>query len=317
MRSAVVQERRGPLRVVAVAAVAVGMLVGCGSGPSQIGAAALVGGTVIPVDRVQQQLDIVLTKEGEQAKTQLVAGSQLDDVSREILTQAVRHELLAVTARREGLSVDDEQIDDVIGQLGGPEMASAGTVYDAQGIRTRARDQLLAVELGRKYLPRLSATVDYTTAGTRTAAMQRVQQLSEAGSERAREIIAADAEQGVAAALDQDIIAAENPGLAAAPIFGVDEGTVVAFTSDEDAGSWLVMVVTDRSTNTQGGGEVDELGPALLEATGLRQLIPVAKDLGVRINPRYGVWDPLSVRVAPDENETAGFVAPLREPPAA
>ena len=185
MRSAVVRERRGPLRVVAVAAVAVGMLVGCGSGPSQIGAAALVGDTVIPVDRVQQQLDIVLTKEGEQAKTQLVAGSQLDDVSREILTQAVRHELLAVTARREGLSVDDEQIDDVIGQLGGPEMASAGTVYDAQGIRTRAQDQLLAVELGRKYVPRLSATVDYTTAGTRTAAMQRVQQLSEAGSERA------------------------------------------------------------------------------------------------------------------------------------
>ena len=316
MRSAVVRERRGPLRAVAVAAVIVGMLVGCGSGPSQIGAAALVGGTVIPVDRVQQQLDIVLTKEGEQAKTQLVAGSQLDDVSREILTQAVRHELLAVVARREGLSVDDEQITDVLGQLGGPEMASAGTVYDAQGIRTRARDQLLAVELGRKYLPRLSATVDYTTAGTRTAAMQRVQQLSEAGSERAREIIAADAEQGVAA-LDQDIIAAENPGLAAAPIFGVDEGTVVAFTSDEDAGSWLVMVVTDRSTNTQGGGEVDELGPALLEAAGLRQLLPVARDLGVRINPRYGVWDPLSVRVAPDENETAGFVAPLREPPAA
>lgn len=316
MRSAVVRERRGPLRAVAVAAAIVGMLVGCGSGPSQIGAAALVGGTVIPVDRVQQQLDIVLTKEGEQAKTQLVAGSQLDDVSREILTQAVRHELLAVAARREGLSVDDEQITDVLGQLGGPEMASAGTVYDAQGIRTRARDQLLAVELGRKYLPRLSATVDYTTAGTRTAAMQRVQQLSEAGSERAREIIAADAEQGVAA-LDQDIIAAENPGLAAAPIFGVDEGTVVAFTSDEDAGSWLVMVVTDRSTNTQGGGEVDELGPALLEAAGLRQLAPVAKDLGVRINPRYGVWDPMSVRVAPNENETAGFAAPLRERPAA
>ena len=292
------------------------MLVGCGSGPSQIGAAALVGDTVIRVDRVQQQLDIVLTKEGEQAKTQLVAGSQLDDVSREILTQAVRHELLAVAARREGLSVDDKQIDDVIGQLGGPEMASAGTVYDAQGIRTRAWDQLLAVELGRKYVPRLSATVDYTTAGTRTAAMQRVQQLSEAGSERAREIIAADAEQGVAA-LDQDIIAAENPGLAAAPIFGVDEGTVVAFTSDEDAGSWLVMVVTDRSTNTQGGGEVDELGPALLEAAGLRQLLPVARDLGVRINPRYGVWDPMSARVAPNENETAGFVAPLRERPAA
>jgi len=302
--------------------MAVGILVGCGSGPSQIGAAALVGDTAIPVDRVQGQLDSVLTKEGEQAKAQLVAGNQLDDVSREIVTQAVRHELLAVAARREGLTVDDEQVTDLISEQGGPEVASAATIYDAQGIRVRARDQLLAVELGRKYLSRLSVTVDYTTAGTRTAAMQRVQQLSEAGPDRAREIIAAEAEQGAAAALDQEILAAENPGLAAAPMFGVDEGTVVAFTAGQDAGSWLVTVVTDRSTDAQGstgaqgGGALDEVDPALLEAVGLRQLAPIARDLGVRINPRYGVWDPVSLRVAPNENETAGFVAPLREPAA-
>ncbi len=317
MRSAVVRDRRGLLRAVAVAAVAVGMLVGCGSGPSQIGAAALVGDTAIPVDRVQQQLDRVLTKEGEQAKAQLVAGDQLDDVSRDILTDAVRHELLAVAARREGLSVEDEQITDRLRELGGPEAASAGTIFDAQSIRTRARDQLLTVELAREYLPRLAVTVDYTTAATRTAAMQRVRQLSEAGPDRAREIIEADAEQGVPAGLDQEIFAAENPALAAGPMFGVDEGTVVAFPSDQDAGSWLVMVVTERSTNAQAGGAIDELGPTLLEAVGLRQLAPIAKDLGVRINPRYGLWDPVSVRVAPNENETAGFVAPLREPAAA
>lgn len=317
MRSTVVREWRGSLRAVAVAAVAVGVLVGCGSGPSQIGAAALVGDTAIPVDRVQQQLDSVIAKEGEQAKAQLVAGNQLDDVSREILTDAVRHELLAVAARREGLSVTDEQVTDLINQRGGPEVTSAGTIFDAQSIRIRARDQLLAIELAREYLPRLSVKVDYTTTVTRTAAMQRVRQLSEAGSERAREIIAADAEQGVAAGLDQEIFAAESPALAAAPMFGVDEGTVVAFTSDQDAGSWLVMVVTNRSTDAEGGGAMDEPTPTLLEAIGLRQLAPVARDLGVRINPRYGVWDPVSVRVAPNENETAGFVAPLRESPAA
>ncbi|MDQ3887447.1 MAG: SurA N-terminal domain-containing protein [Actinomycetota bacterium] len=317
MRSAVVRERRGLLRAVAVTVVAVGILVGCGSGPSQLGAAALVGDTVIPLDRVQQQLDLVLVKEGEQAKAQLVAGKQLDDVSREILTQAVRHELLAVAAQREGLSIDDERVTDLLNQFGGPEVASAGTVYDAQGIRSRARDQLLAIELGREYLPHLSVTVDYTTARTRTEAMQRVQQLSEAGPARARKIIAADAEQGVAAALDQKIIAAENPGLAAAPIFGVRAGTVVAFTSDQDSGSWLVAVVTDRSTNAQSGRKVDEVDLALLEAAGLRQLVPLAKDLGVRINPRYGVWDPVAVRIVPNKNETAGFIAPLHESAAA
>jgi hypothetical protein len=32
----------------------------------------------------------------------------------------------------------------------------------------------------------------------------------------------------------------------------------------------------------------------------------------VRLNPRYGVWDPVSLQVVSDENETGGFVAPLR-----
>lgn len=315
MRS-LVRNRRSPLRAVAVAVVAAGVLVGCGSGPSQIGAAAIVGERTVPVNEIQQQLDSVLTKEGPEAKAQLVEGKQLDDVSREIVTQAVRHELMTVAARREGLAADEQEVARLIDQLGGARAASAGTVFDAEGFRERARDQLLAVELGRKYLPRLTVTVDYTTVSTRGAAMQKVQELSEAGSRGAKGIIRGDVEQGAAAALDQRIVAAENPALAAAPVFGVDEGTVVAFPSDEQAGSWLIMVVTGRSTDA-GGTAPEGVEPAVLEAVGLRQLVPVAEDIGVEISPRYGVWDPTSVRVAPNANETTGFAAPVRQRPAA
>ncbi len=305
--------------MLAVAALAVVMLAGCGSGPSQFNSAAIVGERGVPLDQVQQQLDTVLAKEGPEAKAQLEAGDQLDDVMRQIVSLQVQHELLMITAQREGLSVDRQQVTQLIEQLGGAQAASQGTIYTAETFRERARDQLLAVELGRKYLPRLAVTVDYTTADTRAAAQQRVEQLAAAGAAGAREQIRADIERGGAAALDQRIVAAQNPSFASAPVFGVPEGTVVAFPSDQRAGTWLVMVVTSRSTTggAQPAAGTEGLDQSLLAATGLRQLAMTSERVGVRLNPRYGVWDPVSLQAVPNANETTGFVEPLREAPAA
>jgi hypothetical protein len=306
--------------VLAVAALAVGLVAGCGSGPSQVGAAAIVGDRVVPLDQVQRQLNTVLAKEGPEAKAQLKAGEQLVDVSRQIVSLDIQHELLAITAQREQLSVDEQQVDQLIEQLGGAKAASKGTVYTPETFRQRARDQVLAAELGRKYLPRLAVTVDYTTVTTRAAAEEKAQELAAAGAAGARELIRADVERGGAAALDQRIVAARNPSFAAAPIFGVPEGTVVAFPSSQQAGSWLVMVVTSRSTSAGGPQPATDtagLDRSLLAAIGLRQLAMTAERVGVRLNPRYGVWDPVSLQAVPNENETAGFIAPLRRAPAA
>ncbi|MGI9064339.1 MAG: hypothetical protein ACR2FQ_11090 [Pseudonocardiaceae bacterium] len=298
-----------------MATVAAGLLAACGSGPSQLGAAAIVGDTTVPLDQVQSQLRFVLEKEGPEAEAQLVQGRQLDDVARQIVTLEVRHELITAAARREGLSVGEQQVTELVDSLGGAEAASAGTIFDAEGFRARARDQLLVVELGRKYLPRLSVTVDFTTVGTRVAAMERVAELAAAGPQGARESIQADAARGTAAAVDQELSALDAPEFASAPVFGVAPDTVVGFPSDVQEGTWLVMVVTDVTTAPPVGGALSGVDPALLEAAGIRRLAPVATDVGVRINPRYGIWDPLSVQAVPNENETAGFVAPLRRPP--
>lgn len=312
--------RTRPGAVLAVAALALGLLAGCGTGPSQVGAAAIVGDRTVPLDQVQQQLNTVLAKEGPEAKAQLVAGNQLDDVSRQIVSLEVQHELLTIAAQREQLSVDPQQVTSLIDGLGGAEAAARGTIYTAGDFRERARDQLLAVELGRKYLPRLAVTVDYTTANTRAAAQQRVAQLASAGAADAREQIRADTERGGAAALDQRIVAAQNPSFASAPVFGVQEGTVVAFPSDQQAGSWLVMVVTSRSAtdgDSQPADEIEGLDESLLAAAGLRQLAITAERTGVRLNPRYGVWDRVSLQAVPNADETTGFIESLREAPAA
>ena len=291
-----------------------------GCGVSQLSAAALVGGTEIPVDQVHHQLVSVLNKEGPQARAQLAAGHQLDDLSRKIVTLRIRHRLLDIAARRAGVTVDQAQVNRLITEVGGAEAASKGTIFDASTYTERTKDKLLLVALGRAALRNSAVTVDYTTAATRTAAKQRVDELSAAGAKRARQIIDDDVRAGKSAGLGKRIVAADDPVFATTLAFGVAEGTVVGFQPD-DTKPWFIMVVKNRTDSgaqaSQHAPPLDQIEPALLEAIGLRQLTEVSNEVGVRLNPRYGLWDPSTLQVVSDQNETGGFMAPLRTAPGA
>jgi hypothetical protein len=311
---------RSVLRAAGGVAAAVLLIGGCSFGSSQLGAAAFVDGAEISLEQVHGQLVTVLAKEGPQARAQLVAGHQLDDVSRKILTVRIRHQLLEIAARRAGLTVDQARVDRRIKEAGGAEVASKGTIFDASGYRERAKDKLLMAQLGTAALRNSAVTVDYTTADTRTAAKQRVDELSQAGSTRARQLIDADVRAGKDAELGKRIVAGDDPIFATTPAFGVAEGKVVAFQPD-DTKPWVIMVIKNRTNRgaqaSNHAPQIDQIDPAVLEAVGLRQLAQVGEDVGVRLNPRYGVWDPVSLQVVADENETGGFVAPLRAAPRA
>ncbi len=299
----------------AAVGVTVGLLVvtGCGSGPNQLGAAAIVGQTVIPVEQVQSQLDTAMARLDPQQRAQLVQGRHLDDVSRNIVTLAIRHELLVEAARRERISVTKEEVTKVLDALGGAEQASRGTVISPAGFRARTRDQLIAVKLGRRTLHGLAITVDYTTVTSRNDAFALARRLAE-HPDRARELIRAEKDAGAAAMLNARLVAAENPELAAAPVFGVPKGTVVAFPVDRSASQWLVAVVRSRTENAAAantGAAAVEPDPQVLEQVGIRQLVPLAAELGVRVNPRYGIWDPVSLAVVPNEDELGGLVLPV------
>lgn len=308
---------RTPLsRLVALvtALLAAGLAVtGCATIPGRVGAAALVGETAVPIDGVQQQVRTALDKAGRRTQQRLDERGLIDEVTREILGSRVRELLLREAVRRKDLAVTDREVTALIRRLGGVDALTANSIYTRQGVRRHARNLLLQIELGRAVLPDLAVTVNYTTERTRQAAMRRVHQLAQAGPRRARRIIRNQVEQGAAAALGQRIVAAQNPRMAAAPPFGVPAGTVVAFPSDRQLGAWLVMVVTQRST-TAPGGDVDfaDLQPGLLRAIGIRQLAFIGLQQGIRINPRYGVWDVVNVRVAPKANQVGGFVVPMR-----
>jgi hypothetical protein len=309
------------LRGAAAGVAAVGLLIGgCGFGSSQLGAAAFVDGTEVPLEQVHGQLVTVLAKEGPQVRAQLEVGHQLGDLSRKIVTVRIRHQLLEIAARRADLAVDQSRVNRLIKEVGGAEAASKGTIFDANSYRQQVRDRLLMAALGRAAVRNSAVTVDYTTADTRTAAKQRVEQLSQAGANRARQSIDADVRAGKDAELGKRIVAADDPIFATTPAFGVDEGTVVAFQL-EDTKPWVIMVVKNRTNRgaqpSDHAPPIDQIDSAVLEAIGLRQLAQVGEELGVRLSPRYGVWDPVSMQVVSDENETGGFIAPLRPAPRA
>ena len=307
-------------RWAAAATLAVAVLVGgCGApGPGKPGTAAVIGGAAITVDQVQDQLDTVLHKEGDEVRAQLVAGRQLDDLSRQIVTLQIRHELVEVAAKRTGLSVNAQQVSKLLYDLGGLDVASKGTIWDPEGFRKHARDQLLMTQLGQKTL-RTAVTFDYTSATTRQAAFDRAEQLAKAGSRQARELIKADADAKRQAAVSQRVVAGDDPIFAASPAFGAEPGTVVAFQLS-DTEPWLIAVIRNRAEGARPSAQAPdpkEIDPGLLEAIGLRQLAQVSKDVGIQLNPRYGVWDPVNLKAVADKNELGGFVGPLDGTPGA
>jgi hypothetical protein len=310
--------RAGSARLVAVGTLAVALLIGgCGdSRLNQAGTAVIVGDTEIPVSQVQDQVDMVLAKEGEQIRGQLVAGRQLDDLSRQIVTLFARHELIDTAAQRAGLSVSKPEVSRLLYDLGGPEAASKGTIWDTEGFRQHARDQLLMVGLGRQTLD-TAVTFDYTTAATRSAAVKRVEELAAAGPRGARELILADVDAGRDATVSKRVVAGDDPIFAASPAFGVAKDSVVAFQL-EDTQPWLIVVIKNRTDGVQPSQEApdaDQIDPAVLEAIGLRQVAQLAENLGMQLNPRFGVWDPVNMEAVRDENETGGFVTPLATAP--
>ncbi|HEY3482715.1 MAG TPA: hypothetical protein VGL02_27845, partial [Streptomyces sp.] len=92
-----------PRALVAVVAGAL-LLAGCGSGPSQAGAAAIVGDRAVPLDQVQNLIEKAVREQPYAQK--LAAEHKLDLLGRAIVGQLVVHELLTQVSGKEGIPVN-------------------------------------------------------------------------------------------------------------------------------------------------------------------------------------------------------------------
>ncbi|MBA2324424.1 MAG: SurA N-terminal domain-containing protein [Pseudonocardiales bacterium] len=289
-----------------VSGVLVAALTGCGGGPSQPGAAVIVGSTAVSLSDTQQRIDVALAKPGliDQLRLQ---GNEPADISREVVTRAVQHVLLAEAARREGIGIRDDQVDAELTREGGVDELVDATIYDRVTVREAVRDQLISQALARKLLTRVAVTVDVTSAISQQDAVAKARQMA-AGPAQAAAVLAADprAKRG------QQLRASLNPQLAASILFGTPAGSVVAVQTSPAPDGWTVLRVTARSTTAPpvgGPGAVSQLDDATLDDIGRRFTQPLAGELGVRVNPRYGTWDPLRLIVL-GPGMSAGLVLP-------
>lgn len=324
------------LRRILIAAIALIALTACSttSGP-QVGAgtAAVVGNVTISSDLVDQRLATAAPTLAEaldqQAQQEGRPSSGLDattlaDQSRELLTTAILHDVITEAARREGVVVDPAQVEQRVAAAGG-EQAAAAAGYDLDTLRQLISDQLAVAEIGRRQFDRLQVTVDVGTFADKAAA------------ERAAAQLAADPGPGPLATLPAEARILDStlrPGTtqgggqvrtASSLLFGLPGRTVSISAPQQDSTPgapkpdpttqpWTVVRVRDRSLNAP--APTGSTVPAALVDTrtmiqfGLRAIQPVAAEIGVQVNPRYGTWDPTQVRVVAPPS-AAGTITPL------
>jgi SurA N-terminal domain len=288
-----------------VAVVAAGAVVsGCGSGPSQVGSAVIVGSTAVPLADVQSRLDVALGK--SDAIAQLAeSGVGAPEIARDVVTRAVLHDLLARTAADEGIVVTDAEVDAALEANGGAEATLAQSLYDLPSLRERVRDRLIAVRHAQRVLPGLTVTADLVAATSREDAAEKARLVAAGGPEA--DALFAQSQQTARRGVSYQ--ASASPEAAATVLFGLPPGRTAYFQPNPGQSSWVVVQVTDRRTDPAAGSTPTSLGESDLATIGERLLQPLAEQIGVRVNPRYGVWDPISMSVLPP-SQVEGAILP-------
>lgn len=285
-------------RVVAAVAVVGAVVSGCG-GPVQAGSAAVVGDTAVPLSQVQNQLGTLLARVPA-AQRQQDTGASL---ARDIVTNELLHNLITRAAADHAVTVSPAQVEEFIEQQGGATALLQNSVLDIDALRQQAHDFLVATELGRRAAPGLLVTVDLIGSANRTDAEAKAHVLAAGGA--AADALFSDtrtAKRGV------QVVAATDTQNAGSVVFGAPVGDVVAYQPDPQQSTWNVFRVTGRRTDAPADAAATKaLGLQQLYLIGQRTLQPVADALQVRVNPRYGVWDEVALRVVAAD-QTAGLV---------
>ncbi|GAA3061074.1 hypothetical protein [Actinokineospora globicatena] len=323
--------RRTPL---VASLLAIGLVLGaCASGPSQVNAAAIVGGKTIGVNEVQDL--VTKATQAEPAVRVLADQRKLNLLSRALLRQLVLHELIADYSVKQQITAEPAAVTQLAEQITGsfkefPADGSASPEAIVQQAVNRtfpadylARDFLLLAQFGQAQMDKLSVTFDFTlvaaageqgqTGSLRQQALDKANQLAK-GLDEAKKVIDADVAAGAQAAKGETLTPASAPDIAGTVIFGAPANSVIAFQPNPENANWVVAVIHKRAQDGKPTAEAQEdaraatsLGRRLLQSTG--------NDLGITISPRYGVWDVADMNIAASESETLGVVLPIKNTP--
>jgi len=218
-----------------------------------------------------------------------------------------------------------------------PVQRAVEAAFDPKEI---ARDRLIAVDFGRKNLDKVQLTLDgvamQVPGFTKQKAIDLAKQIaaqpdkaaalgsaagSGAGDQQGPQPLsgfpynAIRVYQGAAQAAAQS--GQPPPPEALIPaIFAAPSNSVIVLSlgsgENADSAGYLVALVK-RATGGVPAQEAALAGEVPADwqfALGEHLLGPLVKELGLRISPRYGVWDDLAVGLAPSEAEKVGVLLP-------
>lgn len=287
---------RRRLRGVVAAALLVVSLSACSD---QVGDAATVAGVSIT------ETDVLDTSAAQAAAAAGAAGGSVapstgdrQTLNRTVLTDRIRHQLLLDAADRIGVRADESQVATVLAG-GTPQLAALLKVSEAQ-VPQAVRDTLTVIALAAKNgrLTDVSVTASLARYDSRDAAVA------------AREKVLAD--PSTFEAQKQTVSLLGDPSAASYGLYSAPDGSVVVL---EVSGSWALARITDRTVTrshqlgaalqkVQQGAQQDPTGAqSRIFALSWLSLQPYVQDVAVRVNPRFGVWDPLSLQVVPSNSE--------------
>ena len=292
-------------RAIAVAAVVGAVVSGCGSAPSQVGSAVIIGSTAVPMEQVQARLDVALAKTDAVAKL-AASGVGPPDIARDVVTRTVLHDLVTRAGAMDGITVTEADVDAALAQGGGADAALDQSLYDLAALRERVRDRIIAARHAQRVLPGLTVKADLIVATSKDDAADKARIIA-AGGPAADDLFAQNPDASRRGVSYQ---AANSPEAASTVLFGLAPGRT-AYFQPSPQGNWIVVRVTDRQEVPNADpAAVAKLGESDLATIGERLLQPLADQVGVRVNPRYGVWDPISLRVMPPDQVT-GAILPV------
>ncbi|MET0967365.1 MAG: SurA N-terminal domain-containing protein [Nakamurella sp.] len=275
-----------------VASVGIVGLIAAGCATSAT-AAAQVGDVAISEAEIFDRSSAVVSQYESSAQTTADTAT-IATLNRTQTTAAIRSQLLAVAAGEQGVVVTDEQVNEAIasagGQSGTSQSSTEQTFRDLLTVEGLMSDQSAGVPVTD-----VKVTIEGVSVPTRDEAVAtRSQFLSDPAS-----VDAAVAAAATPIKPAEPVSLLSEPASASTGIFNAQPGEVILFPSSD---GYYVLRIVDRTeepavltisalTAQQDISGVLDLGSLVLQ--------PVAGSTGVSVNPRLGVWDPVSLQVVP------------------
>lgn len=304
------------VQLLAVSTIAGAVLAGCGTGPSQAGSAVIVGQASVSLADVQSRFDAAIAN-----KSVLAGYTSADQIPRDIISAAVAHELVRRAAAEQGIAVSDAQVDAAIAaddrttDDNQPAMAAIESPLtmndpDPAARREAVRDDLLLVEIGKRDVDRLVVAIQVAEAASESDAEAKAQ-VGLVGGPGAAAVFTDAPQAAPASAIVPQL--SQQLSSVTWSLFGTPQGSVLIVPPPSGASTWSVVKIVQRSDDAAALGapaSADQLDQVTLRRFGLQMLQPLAMRTDIRVNPRYGVWDPLVMAVSPPGQASGTVLSP-------